>query len=164
MARVEGIPRETLRKALLYPPAVPAHPFVGQKYSLGEAKEEVLRQLLNWIEDFNSAGIPLPFTSIVCSYENLVGLWNRNHTNRITLYSEQGLRKKLDDLGVSRRRMYGERLDADHGEAHDFVGRFGSLVSEYDPDLVFNFDETAFYWKQSIDVTYCVNTIDPSGW
>lgn len=128
--------------------------------------DEILHQLHDWVEDFNSSGLALTFRDVWGSYLNLVDLWNNNHPadeDRIVPYSDSGFRKLLDKMGITRRRLNGEILDADHGAAQLFIQSFSPIVSEYDPDLVFNFDDTAFYWKQTINVTYCVKTIDPSG-
>lgn len=52
----------------------------------------------------------------------------------------------LTKMGISRRHLNGEILDADHvATQKNFIQLFGTVISGYDPDLVFNFDETALY-------------------
>ena len=110
-----------------------------------------------WVDGLNQKGIPLTHRAIVAKASSLFDEIQHKEGGNETFTASKGLfarfkqRSQIHCIKISV-----EAASADIEATRAFTAEFKTIIenNDFPPDLVFNVDETALYWKTLPSKTY----------
>lgn len=121
--------------------------------------EDLEQHLLDWINDANSRLIGLS--------GGLIQERARKFAEQLGLHDFKGsngwLEKFLKRHNLVCKTMSGERGDLNQETVSDWKARLPTICKDFEPQDIFNMDETGIFFKSGRWTTYCPSDVDCAG-